>query len=120
MIAGEKKPFSVEQYYAASCMARHGNDLKLCSDSNRLLPSNHPFCSRSGIAIRLMDDAFRAEMRGILIRIRHVILVCQKDLGDASPPLKGFNEMLDVPRRVDQPVAVLMFNKKTIRSERFL
>ncbi len=117
MVAGDEKSLAVQQRHAAGRMARYGNDLEFRSDPNRLLPFDHPFRPGSGLRIRLMDDTRRAEMRGILIRIRHIILVGQKDMRYSSLPLKDFNEMFDLPRGVDQPIAGRMFNEKDVRSE---
>jgi hypothetical protein len=43
-----------------------------------------------------MDDPFRTEVCGVLVRIGHVVLVRKKDIPKAAFPLEGFDEMLDV------------------------
>ena len=117
MIAGEEKSLPIEQRHTPGCMAWYGNDLELRSHTDRLFPSNDLFCSGCGIHIGSMDDPLGAEMCGILVRIGHIVFVGQKDVGDAPSLRKDINEMFDIPRGIDQPIPVRMFNEKTIGSK---
>lgn len=48
-------------------------------------------CVRSGVAVVAMDVHLRVEMRGPLVGIRDVVLMTEKNLGDAAGFLEGLS-----------------------------
>jgi hypothetical protein len=42
----------------------------------------------------------------------------EKDMSEASHSIEGIDKRLEIPRRIDQPVAVRMLHEETVRPER--
>src|SRR5690242_7599252 len=114
MVAGEQKLLLIQKCHAAGRMARHRNDLKLRHDLYAIGLLNDPFRIRSRADIRPMDYPFRPEMRGVLLRIRHIVFMCEEDVRDAALLFEGRDEMFEITRRIDEPVAVRMLDEETI------
>src|SRR5438445_585670 len=67
-----------------------------------------------------MDDPLRAEVLGVARRVADVVLVREEDVCDPAHPLERDHQLLHVPRRIDQPVAIRMANDIAVRAERLL
>jgi hypothetical protein len=68
--------------------------------------------------IRTVDDPPGSEPARIPGGIRHIVFMGQKDLCEASHPIEDIDKRFEIPRRIDQPVAVRMLHEETVRPER--
>ena len=76
--------------------------------------------SWSRLDIRPVNHPFRAEVGGIFLCIGHIVFMRQEDVRDAAFMFEGLDKMFKVTRRIDEPVAVRMFDEEAIRAERLL
>ena len=120
MVAGEEEHVLVEKSHAACRVARHRNDLKLRHDLNTVSPLYNPFRIRNRFDVRPMNQPFCSEVFGVLVGIGDIVFVCEKDVCETALLLEGLDQMLEVPGRIDQPVAVRVFDEEAIRTERLL
>ena len=76
-----------------------------------------------GIGLRgkfqAMDDAGRAETRGILIGVGDIVAMRQEDVADAAQLGEAARQVLHEARRIDQPVAVGMLHEIAVAAEGF-
>src|SRR5574341_1271292 len=96
MIAGEEELVLIQQGYAAGGMAWDRDGLKVGGKVGRVGSVDDPFGSGHRIGIGSMDDPFRAEVFGVLVRVGHIVFVCEKDVFDTALLLEDLDEMLDV------------------------
>src|SRR5207249_6797672 len=87
---------------------------------DRGVASDQPFRFWHRLCILFVNDPRRLEVTGISRGVRDIILVAQEDVPDAAHALEGLDQMRDVSRRVDQPIAMLMTNEITVGAERLL
>jgi hypothetical protein len=120
MIAGEEEFVLIQKGHTAGGMAWDRDGLKVGGKVDRVGFVHDPFGSGYRIGIGSMDDPFRAEVFGVLVRVGHIVLVRKEDISNAALLLEDLDEMLDVARGIDQPVAVWMFDEKAVGAKRFL
>ncbi len=118
MIAGEEKPVGIEQRAAPGCVARNRNHVELRGERDFPGIVHDPLRIRHRPRIRPVNDPPSPEPLCILRRIRHVVFMGQEDVSDASHSLERLDEMLEIPGRIDQPVAARMLNEVTVGAER--
>ena len=119
MIAGEEKLLTVQQGHAAGRVAWDGDSLKVGGELQGIGSVYNPFGSRHCIGIGSMDDPLRAKVRGVLVRIGHIVFVRQKDVRDTASPFKEFDQMFDVAGGIDEPITVRMLDKKLLAPNDF-
>src|SRR5439155_26079544 len=60
------------------------------------------------------------EVASIPRSVRYVIFMAEEHVPDAAHPLEGFDQTRRVPRRIHQPIAVLMTEEIAVGAERLL
>ncbi len=98
MIASEQKSIPIQQTQAARSMARNGNDAKLLPEKTQLKSFKDSLRIGHGMGIRAMDDPLGAESLCISGRIRDVIFMRQKDVGQTASALEGIDQRFEISR----------------------
>ncbi len=120
MVTREEKPIFIEERGTSRCVARHGNRRKVFRERDRVGALDDPLGIRDRVRIVTMNDPLRPELFGVLGRVRDIIFMRQKDVSKPAVAFEEIGQLLDVARRVHQPITVGTPHEEAVRSEWFL
>src|SRR5207249_2581496 len=72
-----------------------------------------------GVDFQLVNDAASAEMTGVLVSVRYVVLMRQENAGHTTERLQPANKLRQELGRIDEPVAPGAPNEVAAAAERF-
>src|ERR1700680_4820052 len=96
----------VEQvHHAATRVSGHRDSDEARSERARRLTFEEISRVRGGRAVVAMDPNATAKPLGVLACVRNIVLVREKDVGDAAGVLEPLHELCGASRRLDKEVA---------------
>ena len=98
-------------------MAGDGNDLKHVAIRLGMRTIDDHFRIGHRMRIRAVNDPFRSESPRVSGGIGHVVFMRQKDVRNPAHPVEGLDQRLEIPRRIDQPVAIRMPHEEAVGAE---
>src|SRR4051794_22196097 len=95
---------------------RDGDEIRAHRD--RLEPLEYSLGARLGRKLQLVNDPLGAKTRGVFVSVGDIIAVRQENVADAAALGEAARQVLDKPRRIDQPVATGMLDEVAVPTER--
>jgi hypothetical protein len=117
MISREQKPLLKQENHVALRMAGAGDYFKVRMRENRLQPVHDHFRIRLSRGIAPVNNPLSAKMPGVPFRIRHVVLMRQKDAGNAAHRFKPPRQIRQIAGAVHQPVPIGVTDEITVSTK---
>ena len=111
MIAREQVTIIVKERQASLGVAGHGDDSELRHGINNIDATNDPFRTGHGFGVAFVNHARGAELVRVTRGIGNIVFVAQEDVSDTAQSFKRLDQVLEVPRAIDQPVALLVLDE---------